>query len=69
MGQSQYRPALYLRLGGLLGGWQDPQGLLAVTLFGVAFVCPDVNVSAAPAIRIAAAILPRLRYEIAGALT
>jgi hypothetical protein len=64
-----YRPALYLGLGGLLGGWQDPQGLLAVTLLGVAFVFPHVNVSAAPAIRTTAATLPRLWYEITGDLT
>ena len=68
IGRSRNSLALYLRLGGLLGGWQDPQGLLAVTLFGVAFACP-VNVNVAPAISVAAAILvatfPTLRYETA----
>jgi hypothetical protein len=59
-----------------LGGWQDPQGFLAVTLFGVASVCAELRVSAAPAIKIAAAIVAAhtttlciLRYEVAGALT
>jgi hypothetical protein len=56
-----------------LGGWQDPQGFLAVTLFGVASVCAELRVSAAPAIMIAAAIVAAhtttlciLRYEVAG---
>jgi hypothetical protein len=59
-----------------LGGWQDPQGFLAVTLFGVASVCAELRVSAAPAIKIAAAIVAAhttalciLRYEVAGAFT
>ena len=51
-----------------MGGWQDPQGLLAVTLFAVAFACP-VNINVALAISVAAAILvetfPNLRYETA----
>jgi hypothetical protein len=49
-------PVLYLDFGGLLGGWQEPQGLLFVTIFGVASVCPEVKVSAAPAISNTAAI-------------
>ena len=58
-----------------MGGWQEPQGLLAVTLFGVASVCAELRISAAPAIKIAAAsvtahitTLCRLRYEGAGSL-
>jgi hypothetical protein len=51
-------PALYhLGFGGLLGGWQEPQGLFFVTLSGVASACPEIKVSAAPAISNAAAIL------------
>jgi hypothetical protein len=59
-----------------LGGWQEPQGLLAVTLFGVASVCAELRISAAPAIKIAAAsaaahitTLCGSRYEGAGSLT
>lgn len=59
-----------------MGGWQDPQGFWAVTLSGVASVCVELRVSAAPAIKIAAAIVAAhitalciLRYEVAGALT
>jgi hypothetical protein len=67
--RSPDNPALYLRLGGLLGGWQDPQAYWLLPYPGSR---PDVNVSATPAIRIAAATLdaslPRLR-DIAGALT
>jgi hypothetical protein len=50
-------PVLYLVFGGLLGGWQEPQGVFFVTLFGVASVCPEVKVSAEPAISSAPAIL------------
>jgi hypothetical protein len=57
----------YLRFGGLLAGWQDPQGVFFVTLSGVAFKSADVKVRAEPAIRLSAAILvtilPRLRHE------
>ena len=59
-----------------MGGWQDPQGFLAVTLAGVASVCAELRVSAAPAIKIAPAIVAAhtttlciLRYEVAGAST
>jgi hypothetical protein len=58
-----------------LGGWHDPQGLEAVTLSGVAAVCVELRVSAAPAIKTAAATvaahitaLCTLQYEVAGAL-
>jgi hypothetical protein len=54
-----------------LGGWHDPHGLEAVTLFGVAAVCVELRVSAAPAIKTAAAIvaadITTLWYEVAGA--
>jgi hypothetical protein len=56
-----------------LGGWHDPQGLEAVTLSGVAAVCVELRVSAAPAIKTAVAIVAAditiLWYEVAGAST
>jgi hypothetical protein len=58
-------PVPYLRFGGLLGGWQEPQGVAFVTLSGVASVCPEVKVNAAPAINNAAPILDAHTTEAA----